>query len=76
MRETHASEVPPDPVAALHVPPGGGKRRKGDPQPVIDTATKPIKWKKIINKELESCGGQMGLKALREACVAEVSAFA
>ena len=55
--------------------PSAGKRRKGDPQPVIDTATKPIKWKKIIAKELKTSGGHMGLKALRKACVAEVRAL-
>lgn len=52
----------------------GGKRRKGQPQPPIDTATKPIKWKKIIAKELRTEGGSMGLKALRKACVAEARA--
>ena len=35
---------------------------------------KPIKWKKVIVKELKSCGGRMGLKALRKACVSEVRA--
>ena len=47
---------------------------KGAPQPVIDTSTKPIKWKKIIQKELQTEGGTMGLKALRKACVAEARA--
>jgi hypothetical protein len=52
----------------------GGKRLKGEPQPVIDTLTKPIKWKKIIAKELETSGGSMGLKALRKAAIAEARA--
>ena len=52
----------------------GGKRVRGQPQPSIDTETKPIKWKKIIAKELKSEGGSMGLKALRKACVAEARA--
>ena len=52
----------------------GGRRMKGAPQPVIDTSTKPIKWKKIIQKELQTEGGTMGLKALRKACVAEARA--
>ena len=51
-----------------------GKRQKGEPQPPIDTATKPIKWKTIITKELESVGGKMSLKELRRAAVAEVQA--
>ena len=51
-----------------------GKRQKGEPQPPIDTATKPIKWKAIITKELESVGGTMSLKELRRAAVAEVQA--
>ena len=50
-----------------------GKRQKGAPQE-IDTATKPIKWKAIITKELQSEGGSMSLKNLRKATVAEVSA--
>lgn len=52
----------------------GGKRLKGQPQPPIDTATKPIKWKKIIQKELKSEGGSMTLKNLKKACVAEARA--
>lgn len=63
---------------AVDAPPGGGKRLKRDSQPVppvIDPATKPIKWKKIIARELKSCGGQMRLKALRKACVSEVRAW-
>ena len=35
---------------------------------------KPIKWKKIISKELQSCGGRMKLKELRKAAVAEARA--
>ena len=35
---------------------------------------KPIKWKKIITKELETCGGRMNIKDLRKVCVAEVRA--
>jgi len=53
---------------------GPGKRRKGEPQPVIDTATKAIKWKTIITKELAAAGGQMSQKKLRKAVVAEVQA--
>ena len=54
---------------------GDGKRQKGAAPPVLDAAsTKPIKWKKIITKELQTEGGSMGLKALRKACVAEVRA--
>ena len=52
----------------------GGKRVKGQPQPHIDTLTKPIKWKKIINKELEDAGGKLSLKKLRKACVSEARA--
>ena len=52
----------------------GGKRVKGQPQPAIDTKTKPIKWKKIIAKELKTEGGSMSLKALKKACVAEARA--
>eukprot|EP00315_Gephyrocapsa_oceanica_P016768 CAMPEP_0185364944 /NCGR_PEP_ID=MMETSP1364-20130426/12735_1 /TAXON_ID=38817 /ORGANISM="Gephyrocapsa oceanica, Strain RCC1303" /LENGTH=345 /DNA_ID=CAMNT_0027965463 /DNA_START=107 /DNA_END=1144 /DNA_ORIENTATION=+ len=35
---------------------------------------KPVKWKKIVAKELTSAGGSMSLKALRKDCVAEVMA--
>ena len=35
---------------------------------------KPVKWKKIIAKELESEGGSMKLKELRSACVKEAKA--
>lgn len=45
-----------------------GKRTKTDP------LTKPIKWKKIIAKELKSTGGNMSLKELRKAAVAEAHA--
>ena len=54
--------------------PGGGRPKKGEPQKVIDTLTKPVKWKKIIAKELKSCGGSMSLKKLRKAAVAEAKA--
>ena len=37
-------------------------------------SVKPIKWKKIIAKELKSCGGRMTLKELRKAAVAEARA--
>ena len=50
------------------------ERAKGAPQPTIDTATKPIKWKSIITKELESVGGSLSVKKLRKATVAEVLA--
>jgi thioredoxin 1 len=69
VREATATEEPE--IAKLG---HGGKRLKGEPQPEIDTATKPVKWKKIIAKELKTEGGAMGLKALRKAAVAEVRA--
>lgn len=59
----------------------GGKKRKRD---VVDEASakgeggkeggKPIKWKKLIAKELEESGGHIQLKALRKATVAEAQA--
>ena len=60
-----------------------GKKRKA-PEPADEKAGgasgegkpdgKPIKWKKMITKELETCGGRMNLKELRKAVVAEVQA--
>ena len=53
---------------------GTGGKRAREEVASEGTAPKPIKWKKIIAKELKTCGGKMGLKALKKACVAEVRA--
>ncbi|EOD25623.1 hypothetical protein EMIHUDRAFT_237390 [Emiliania huxleyi CCMP1516] len=41
-------------------------------EPLASAGKKPVKWKKIVAKELTSAGGSMSLKALRKDCVAEV----
>ena len=43
-------------------------------KPAAAANTKPVKWKKIIAKELETEGGSMRLKELRSACVKEAKA--
>ncbi len=52
---------------------GASKRERGA-SGAAEGGLKPIKWKKVIAKELESEGGTMSLKALRKATVAEVRA--
>ena len=63
-------------AAATSETAANGKRHKADASaaPADSGGKKPIKWKKIISKELQTCGGKMGLKALRKACVAEARA--
>jgi len=48
------------------------KRERDDQQP--SGGAKPVKWKKIVAKELMSCGGKMNMKELRKAAVAEALA--
>ena len=43
-------------------------------KPAAAANAKPVKWKKIIAKELETEGGSMKLKELRSACVKEAKA--
>ena len=43
-------------------------------KPAAAANAKPVKWKKIIAKELETEGGSMRLKELRSACVKEAKA--
>ena len=50
-----------------------GKKRGRDDE-ISAAGLKPIKWKKIIAKELTSCGGTMNIKELRKSAVAEVLA--
>jgi len=53
----------------------GKKRKKGDEDGGgAGGSSKPVKWKKIISKELESEGGSMKLKELRSAAVKEALA--
>ena len=55
---------------------GGGEKVTGHKRkvPLAEGEMKPIKWKKIITKELETCGGRMNLKDLRKVCIAEARA--
>ena len=46
----------------------------GGTKPAAAANAKPVKWKKIIAKELETEGGSMKLKELRSACVKEAKA--
>jgi len=67
-RQQPSSEEPPG--RASDAKPQGRKRKVE----LQEGEEKPIKWKKIIAKELKSCGGRMNLKELRKACVAEALA--
>ena len=53
---------------------GAGEKRAKVEAAEAELSGKPIKWKKLISKELQSCGGKMNLKELRKAVVAEARA--
>ena len=66
-RAKDCGEAPP--VAA-----GGAAAAAAPVAAAAVVSTKPIKWKKIISKEIKSSGGVISLKELRKVAVAEAHA--
>jgi hypothetical protein len=60
--------------ASAAVGSSGGREKRAKGEEAEKGGGKPIKWKKMITKELETCGGRMHLKELRKAVVAEAQA--